>query len=72
MDVMKIKSKFVRGILSILIEKVIKKYLHADISVSIDAVEFFHEDGNTLNFNASVSGECTEKDIRKILNNLGL
>jgi hypothetical protein len=72
MDVMKIKSKFVRGVLSLLIEKAIKKHLHADISVSIDAVELFHEDGNTLNFNVSVSGECTEKDIRKILNNLGL
>lgn len=69
MDLMKIESKFLTGIISKVLRKVIKKQTGCNIMLNLKNIDVKpnSQNGDGYLFSINVSGEIANKDVDKII-----
>lgn len=71
MDEMKLVSKFTRGIVSKLLNKVIKKNTGYDINIQLNEVTATMTDGKT-HLHMDIDAEISKEELIKLLKSIGL
>lgn len=71
MDEMKLASKFTRGIVSKLLNKVIKKNTGYDINIQLNEVTATMTDGKT-HLHMDIDAEISKEELIKLLKSIGL
>lgn len=71
MDEIKVKTSFFRGIISRIINNLIKKKLGADLNLSFEDIHIKH-DGTDFRFAVSVQGRVDKEDIKHLVHEAGL
>lgn len=71
MDEMKLVSKFTRGIVSKLLNKVIKKNTGYDVNIQLNEVTATMTDGKT-HLHMDIDAEISKEELMKLLKSIGL
>ena len=71
MDVLKLKSSFMRKMVAGLVSKAISKKLGCDIDVLIEEIEVENKDGKT-HIHVNLHGETDTENIAKIVKSIGM
>lgn len=71
MDEMKISSKFLTGIVSKIIDKLVRKKLGVDVGVQINSVQATMQEGNT-HLHLDVDADMKKEDLENLLKKAGI
>jgi hypothetical protein len=71
MDEMKINSKFLTGIVSKIIDNLVKKKLGVDVAVQVNSVQAAMQEGNT-HLHLDVDADLRKEDLERLLKKLGV
>lgn len=66
MDELRIKSKFLKGIIENYICKFVKKKTGIDANLHINDVDVVNNNGE-ISFSVSINGFCSEKELTKLI-----
>lgn len=69
MDEMIIRSKFMRGLLSRVVSKELRKKLGCDVKIHVDFLQIHTED-KTAKVRLDISGEIGTDDLSKLISNI--
>ncbi len=68
---MKISSKFLTGIVSKIIDKLVRKKLGVDVGVQINSVQATMQEGNT-HLHLDVDADMKKEDLENLLKKAGI
>lgn len=65
---MNIKSKLMRGLLSVVLQKLIKKKLGTDITLEINGVDIYDVDESTVGVHLDMDALIDKTELQKLVN----
>lgn len=66
---MNIKSKLIRGLLSVVLQKLIKKKLGTDITLEINGVDIYDVDEGAVGVHLDMDALIDRTELQKLVNN---
>lgn len=67
MDELRIKNSFLKGIISKIVTKKIKKALECEMDIALDGIEITVDENETVNVKLAVNGKIQKKDLEKLI-----
>lgn len=66
---MNIKSKLIRGLLSVVLQKLIKKKLGTDITLEINGIDIYDVDEGTVEVHLDMDALIDRTELQKLVDN---
>lgn len=72
MDELRIKSKFMRGIVSRTITKKLRKIMGGDVKVNLNDLQIYTDEKDISHFTLHIDGDIPREELETILTKLGI